>query len=348
MVIGILKDHHSDSVERWEKACQKEGLDYKTVDLTSNSWLDSVLQYEFDFLLHKPPGDIQRFKNLFDERLYIISKIIGKPIFPTYWETVLYENKKFLSYFLEAANIPHPKTNVFYNYEESLQFLRNTSYPFVAKSNIGAGGAGVAIIKTKNEARKYIKQAFKGKGIRRRYGPNPAVGSPGKWFKKAMRSPQYFLKKLKTYRDLYQDSQFGYVVFQEYIPHNYEWRVAKIGASYFAYKKFKEGEKASGAKSLGYENPPLELLDFVKTTAEKSKIYSAAFDIFPFNNQYLVNEIQTIFGHVRDHILEVNGHPGRYFNKNGKWIFEEGNFNTNESYDLRLKTALELYKKQQL
>ena len=44
-----------------------------------------------------------------------------------------------------------------------------------------------------------------------------------------------------------------------------------------------------------------------------------------------------------DHILEVDGRPGRYLYQDGQWVFEEGMFNSNESYDLRLEVALKLY-----
>ena len=77
----------------------------------------------------------------------------------------------------------------------------------------------------------------------------------------------------------------------------------------------------------------------------ENNLYSVAIDILKDNNSYLVNEIQTIFGHVQDHILEVDGKPGRYLYNNNQWTFEEGNFNTNESYDLRLECALDLYSK---
>ena len=60
---------------------------------------------------------------------------------------------------------------------------------------------------------------------------------------------------------------------------------------------------------------------------------------------YLINELQTLFGHVQDYILAVDGVPGRYIFTNDQWFFEPGDFNTNESYDLRLKTALDLYEK---
>jgi hypothetical protein len=46
---------------------------------------------------------------------------------------------------------------------------------------------------------------------------------------------------------------------------------------------------------------------------------------------------------VQDHILEVDGKPGRYIFQDGQWVFEEGMFNSNESYDLRLEVALKLY-----
>ena len=344
MLIGILRNQDPESSRNWEIACEKKNIAFRTIDLTSNNWKDDINKYKFDFFIHRPPGDIEIFKKLFDERLYIITEIYGYKIFPGLKETFIYENKRWLSYFLEAANIPCPKTNVFYNYSEALEYINTSKYPFFAKSNIGAAGSGVKKIDSKKTAKKYLHKSFKGKGIRRRFGPNRMVGNPKKWISKALNSPKYFLKKLYSYSQIYKDSQRNFVIFQEYVEHDFEWRVVKIGHSFFAYKKFKVDDKASGAKALGYDNPPLKLLDFVKGIALKNNIISAAFDIFPVEEYYLVNEIQTIFGHINSHILEVNGIPGRYIYKKSKWIFEKGAFNTNESYDLRLETALGIFK----
>ena len=46
--------------------------------------------------------------------------------------------------------------------------------------------------------------------------------------------------------------------------------------------------------------------------------------------------------------MAIDGNPGRFLFNDGKWIFEKGDFNTTESYDLRLKTAIELYEKGKL
>ncbi len=56
--------------------------------------------------------------------------------------------------------------------------------------------------------------------------------------------------------------------------------------------------------------------------------------------KYLINEMQCIFGQSDPYQMLVNGKPGRYVFKDGKWIFEEGMFNRNESYNLRVEFVL--------
>jgi len=138
------------------------------------------------------------------------------------------------------------------------------------------------------------------------------------------------------------DVQNSFVLLQEYIPHDFEWRVVRIGDSFFAHKKLKMGEKASGSLLKNYDNPPFSILDFVKEVTDRFNFYSQSVDIFETENGYLINEMQCIFGQSDPYQMLVDGKPGRYINKSGKWIFEEGDFNTNESYDLRLQSALEL------
>lgn len=348
MLIGILKNQNPDSADRWIKACEKINVAYRVIELSSNNWLHELQTEKYDLLLSRPPGDIERFKIMYDEKLYIISKVLNIPVYPSYEECLIYENKKLSSYYLAANNIPTPKTHVFYHFHEASSFVNETAFPIVAKSSIGAAGSGIQIIRSKEQGVKYITKAFKGSGIRRRFGPNRVTGTPSKWFIKAVKDPSYFKMKLKSYIDRHKDAQYGYVIFQEYIPHEFEWRIARIGDSYFAYKKLKVGDKTSGAKSLAFENPPLDMLDFVRELSDKHHINCAAFDLFIFNGAYLINEIQTLFGHIKDHILEVNGKPGRYIYQNGQWVFEEGDYNTNESYDLRLAAALEMYSSEKL
>lgn len=348
MLVGILKNQNIESADKWIAACQKIHIDYRSIDLTSMEWLDRVRTEPFDFFLTRPPGDIERFKIMYDERLYIIAKILNYKIYPSYEECLIYENKKMAAYYFAATGIPHPHTLIFYNFEQAVDYAKAANYPIVAKSSIGAAGSGVKIIYSKKELNKYFIQAFKKEGIRRRFGPNRVTGSPSKWFLKALSDPSYFKKKWKSYIERYKDAQIGYVILQDYIPHEFEWRVARIGDSYFAYKKLKVGDKSSGVKSFAYENPPIEMMDFIRNLSNEHQITCAAFDLFQVNGKFLVNEIQTLFGHKNDHILEVDGRSGRYCFSNNRWVFEAGDFNANESYDLRLSAALNLFSSDKL
>jgi len=345
MKVAILKNEKERSHERWMQSCINFDIPYVIIDLTKYDWLERIEDSGVDFLLARPTGLIQRFKDLYDERIYILEKTLNYFVFPSYNEIVLHENKKFLSYFLKATNIPMPETYVFYYKDEAINFANNiSSYPVVGKTSNGASGTGVKIIKSHNNLKKYINKAFSKTGIKRRFGPNRNTGNIYTWSNKVKLDPGNALKKIKNYLQLYKDSQRGFVILQEYIPHDFEWRVVKIGVSWFAHKKVKVGEMASGTKGIDYVNPPIKLLDFVKCIFDRFNYNSMAVDIFEHPSKgYVINEMQTLFGHVQDYIMEFDGKIGRYIHTGSQWQFEEGNFNHNESYDLRLKTAIELY-----
>ena len=347
--VSILRNENPSSADKWALACKRQGVAYDIIDLTASDWLAHVLACQSDFFLLRPAGMLEHYKILYDERLYIICKLLRLKTYPSYEECYIYENKKLLSYYLAAVNIPHPKTRVFYCKEEATSFIEKISMPIVAKTNIGASGTGVQILRDKNKAKKYINTAFSNKGIKRRFGPNRVTGSPGKWLTKAFRNPSYFFTKIKEYTSIYQRGERDLVLFQEYIPHDFEWRAIRIGDSYFAHKKIKYQDKASGSKGIDYVTPPLKLMDFVRNICEGNNFSFMAIDLFDDGSGgFLVNELQTIFGHVQDHIMEIDGKPGRYIYQDNQWVFEQGDFNTNESYDLRLKTAISLFEKSKL
>ena len=338
----ILGNELEDDHNLWVKACEEyyNEVEYRVVNLTSDTWLEEIQKEPFDILFAKPGSLTTLFKQLYDERIYILAYILGYKIFPSPLEIFIYENKRFLSYWLKANNISHPVTSVFYDQKEALNFLDHTRLPIVAKTNIGASGSGIQIIRTKKEALKYIKKTFLRKGSPQRTGPNLDKGGiPERGFHYILH-PSDIRKKLDIYQIKAVNLQKGFVIFQEYIPHDFEWRVVRIGDNFFAHKKLKKGEKASGALIKVYDNPPLGLLDFVKGITDKYGFYSQAVDIFESEKGYLVNEMQCIFGQSDPFQMLVDGVPGRYRYLNGSWLFEEGDFARNQCYNLRLDFIL--------
>ncbi|MGF1587428.1 MAG: RimK family alpha-L-glutamate ligase [Bacteroidales bacterium] len=344
MKVSILRDNNSESSLNWEIACDKKEIRHLSINMLCDSWIDIIFEFQPDFCVIRPPGNNQYHKRVFDEKLFFLEQHTHFKIYPGLSESLIYENKASLSYFLKLNKIQHSSTFVSHSYHEAKEFIVKSTYPLVAKTLIGAAGSGVVILESSIEARKYIDKAFSG-GIKRRFGPNRKTGSPYKWISKALKSPRYFFNKLEEYKQRNQDTQKNVVLFQEYIEHDYEWRCVKIGESFFAYKKLKIGNKASGSKEFDYGAPPLELLDFTKDLCDRFNFNFMAVDVFYNEHGVFVNELQTIFGHKNPYICAVDGKPGRFLYKCNKWIFEEGNFNNNESYDLRLETAINLHAK---
>jgi glutathione synthase/RimK-type ligase-like ATP-grasp enzyme len=346
----ILANETTDDHLLWIMACEKfkSQVSYRVVDLTRNNWLSEIRKEKADILLAKPGGIVESFKQLFDERLRILAEELEYKVYPSLREIQIYENKRYLSFWLSAHAIPHPNTVIFYHKDEALDYIHKRAFPLVAKLNIGASGNGVTILHTAEQAEQYVHKIFK-TGISSRTGPRMDMGKVVQRAWQKLSHPDELKSRFSYYRSVSSNPQRGFCIFQEFISHTFEWRVVRIGDSFFAHKKIVRGEKASGSLLKGYENPPLQLLDFVKGITDKADFRSQAIDIFETDDcQYLVNEMQCIFGQSDPYQMLVNGKPGRYLWANGEWVFEEGLFNTNESYDLRMEDVIRLLKEPKL
>ena len=143
--LAILKNETFDAHKMWVKACQKASINYDIIDLTSANWLSLLGDGKYDYYLACPPGTVSFVKQMYDERIYIIEKILQHSVFPSFLEISLHENKRYLSYWLQANSIAHPRTFIFYNKQEALEFIQTSEFPLVGKINIGASGHGVRI-----------------------------------------------------------------------------------------------------------------------------------------------------------------------------------------------------------
>jgi len=339
----ILRNESEEDHLPWVTACEsnRDKVSARTVNLTSARWMEDIQSEPSDVLLAKPGGLTSLFKQLYDERVYILSRYLGYEVFPSAEEIFIYENKRMLSYWLKANSVPHPLTTVIYSLSEALEFLSATAYPVVAKTNIGASGSGVRILHDRDEAVRYAEATFRGKGAPQRSGPNLEKGGYLVRGFHYLKHPSDIAGKLRIYKTRANSLQRGFVIFQEFIDHRFEWRAVRIGDSYFAHKKLKAGEKASGSLLKNYDNPPMGLLDFVREITDKHRFRSQAVDIFESDRGYLVNEMQCIFGQSDSYQMLVDGKQGRYLNDGQGWIFQEGEFAINECYNLRLRYLID-------
>jgi glutathione synthase/RimK-type ligase-like ATP-grasp enzyme len=349
-LLAILKNETDTDHQNWVEACEKYSgiVEYNIIDLVAENWVEKITEKKYDYALLRSPGSIAYYKQLYDERVYIINKVLNIPIYPTFIEQHIYENKRLLSYFLKSGGIPHPRTWVFYRRDEAVTFINKCKFPIVAKTSIGASGRGVEILRNSDDALRYIDNSFSEGGVKRSYFPNFRRGNYVQRLQKRMsnigESIEYFKEKKK---DATIEPQKWFVIFQEYIKAEYEWRCVVINDSYFGHKKLPSfGEKMSGTSKVSWDIPDEELLYFLKDIVDRNGFWSQAIDLF-FDRErgYLVNELQCFWGSKNPHQMIKDGKPGRFVYRDNRWVFEEGVFNQNNSYDLRLKHILELLEK---
>lgn len=342
ITFAILKNEDPFDHLKWVDACEDfpTNIYYKVFDLTVETWLEDITAYSPSILLLKPSGKTSLYRSLYQERLEILVNSLSYKTYPSLEEVRIYESKRCLAYWAKAHKLPHPKTWIYYHRNEALKAINKINLPLVGKMNIGSSGKGVQILHTKDEVKKYVKRAFSD-GLVSSTGPKLRQGKliQRTWHK--LTHPKELINKLRTYREIASDSQKGFIILQEFIKHDYEWRAVRIGNSYFAHKRLVLNDKASGTLAKEYKAPPVELLNFVRSLTDLFKFRSIAIDVFePVKGQYLINEAQCIFGQSDAHQMLVGGVPGRYLLKDDQWVFEKGDFNSNSSYDLRLKDAI--------
>lgn len=340
--IAIFRNESADDHDQWVHACMRKSdeVECTVIDITSSDWFSRFREGSYDLILLRPPGRTEKFKQLYDERARILYDCTDIPIYPSLIEVLLYENKRFLRDWLTANDVPHPETYILFNEREADEFVSaRGGFPLVAKTNIGASGNGVRFLADRRQASEYVRLAFS-KGINIRTGPKLKKGSLLNKLAKAFTLKGFMAKRLHEYRETYINPQKGYVIFQEFIPHEYEWRCVRIGDSFFAHKKIARNNKSSGTLVKAYDKVPTPLLDFIRETTDRTGLSSVSIDLFEKEGRFLVNEIQCFFGQSDPYQMLVDSIPGRFRFIDGEWVFEAGDFASNACYDLRLEHAL--------
>jgi hypothetical protein len=299
--------------EAYIVACRELKVAYKTVDLFASDWIDQVKSSGCDAFVAWPSECIQEWKTLYDERLLLLTKDLGHTLYPPYDALWLYGSKQRQRDWLDLHGFPHPKTWVFYSLDETLAFFSQAALPLVAKVDIGASAHGVWIIRSRKQGERLIRKAFS-------RGLAGSCADP-------------------------QTRQWRHMLLQEYVPDVREWRIIRIGDSFFGYEKGKAGDFHSGSGLAGWFDPPREALDLLRRITDLGQFRSIAMDVFEKpDGKLLVNEIQSVFGAFDTAQMYVNGIPGRYRLVEGKYVFEQGRFCGNTCCNLRVLDLLDILK----
>ncbi|MBR5604502.1 MAG: hypothetical protein IKY27_10760 [Bacteroidales bacterium] len=329
MKIGIFTSFQGGKVvEQAVESCKALGVDYEVVDIISENWLDNVRNANCDGFFCPSNCVSQELKSIQDERYFIVSQIMNLPIYPDFNGLYIHENKRNMAAWLELYNYPHAKTKVFTNRENALKYLSSCEYPIVTKSNVGAAASKVRIVKNKRHAIRMAKKCL----------PKTSVF-------KLLSLGLYYKTKVKFLNipDLH-NPQKDYFIVQDFIKDVlWEWRILKIGDSYFGHQKLLEGEFASGSGKVGWVKPPKHLLEMTRELCLKGGFRCMDVDIFETKDgRFVINELQASFGSYLDYQMCIDGIPGRYRDIDGEFVFEEGEFNVFGSTKLKIEDFIRL------
>lgn len=305
------RNFHHDYI----KACEELAVEYVLLDLRDYDWLERIIQSKCKAILAWPSAASPLWKELFDERMQIVKNYLKLLVIPTYEETWMWESKKRMAYYFKSNKIQTPQTNIFYSYKQAIEFIEASAFPMVYKADHGDSSRGVKILKTKKQTVSLIEKAF-GKGLR--HGLNHAL-----------------------------DIERGFVIFQEYLDFQEEWRIIRLDDLYFGYKKNKVGYFASGTGDAIFDEVPRSLLDTVKEITTRNNFTSMSFDIIIHDGNPYFIEAQSLFGPTRQgHKTELNGEIGAYkfCETEDTWSFIKGDFDRNNGCNLRVKNLLKQLK----
>ncbi|MCR3921910.1 MAG: hypothetical protein NUK65_05235 [Firmicutes bacterium] len=323
MKLGILKEF-TGLEQPYVDACRELGIEYEVIDIIASDWMQRIKDSDCDGYLVRSSYAKDTWKRMYDEKVYYINVVMGKPVYPPFNDIFIHESKNNMAYWLEAHDIPQAGSWVFYRSDEAAEFIETKAkFPLIFKPTVGSYALGVKIINNQREAKKLIKQVF------------TKYGFFNRGFTKYKRS------KIGLPVPVMDDRQFNHLMFQERIDIKYEWRMVKVDQSYFGHQKLKKGDFHSGSGMVGWVDPPEVLLELIRYICDIGNFNALNVDVFEDQQgNYFVNELQPFWGAVDTSQMYVDGKPGRYFFRNGGWFFEEGVFCQNACCNLKVQAFI--------
>ncbi len=305
--LGIIREfcHYH---RHYIAACRELGVSYRLLDISANDWVPQFLDARCAAFLVWPSVSIRAWREMFDERLRILEQDLRMIVYPGYHETWLYENKRRVHAWLLAKGIPHPRTWVFFERGPAQDFARTVDLPIVVKTNLGAAHSGVWIIRHRADLQRMINRAFTNGLLAR--GRHRSEG------------------------------EAGCILLQHFLRNVREWRMVRIGDSYFGHPKGRVGDFHSGSGKVEWTPPEARHLDFLKQVTDEGDFTSMDVDMFETEEgELLVNELQTVFGAgFSVDQARINEKAGRFVwaGQPAHWQFEVGDFARNACANARV------------
>ena len=297
IAIHHLKGNDSYS-DKWIEYCKEHEINYKLVDCYSSDIIDDISDCDA-LMWHWQHTDYRA--QLFARQLILSLDRIGFRVYPNANTSWHFDDKLGQKYLLEAIDAPMVKSYAFYDKESAFKWIDETTMPKVFKLRNGAGAHNVELIKSKKEARRYIKRLFSS-GFKSNH--RGAILDEKIWHFKRDKSLKSFFNISKgLFRFLFPHEirnklpiEKNYLYAQDFIADcDHDIRVFVIGDRAVTKKRMvREGDfRASGSGKMSWDleqiSPKCVKMAFDVT--QKLKAQSLAFDFVLDGDEYKIVEI---------------------------------------------------------
>lgn len=319
MIIGIHPDRIGDESysEKWAQYIQERGGSVRILNLLAKNALDQAK--ECDGVMWRWAHNPQE-KQSAQRILFTIEHYLKIPVYPNFATSWHFDEKVAQYYLLKALGAPVPQTWVFWDYSETMEWVKNATYPLVYKLSVGAGSSNIIKVNNKKQAQSLTHRAFRHgtfswtlNNIRRLGAPLYTIRGLKAFLLRIRDGIKYIiLGDYPALPPVLWKPEYGYVYFQEYLPGNeYDTRVTVIGDRAFCYRRLNRPDdfRASGSGHFVYtpEEIDTRCIEIAFQISNRGHFQSMAYDFLFNQNRPVIIEIS--YGFV-DKI--VKGCPGHW------------------------------------
>jgi hypothetical protein len=308
--IGIVRDY--GSAPWWTKYVRFlkiNDIDFEFFNIHASNWLDQAKGFQ---LVLGSASSNQYHLEEARRKNFILEKHMGIRCYPSFEETLLYEDKMMEEYLSRLYDFPFASTFITHDKQEALAAIQEMRFPRVSKIVPGSGSVGVELVRSAKECRRIIRRAFSTGGRKTHY--------------------LYYRQKNNVY-------------LQEYVPNDgCDLRIIVIGENVFGYSRrvLKNDFRASGMHLEEWGPLPLQAMKLARSMNKHLCSPMLVVDMLrTFEGTYKVIEISPQCSVLVDEEVKIDGEPGRYvFDDDDSFRFERGKVWMPE---LVLKEVLEQY-----
>jgi len=284
--------------KRWEAMASEQDISITWVNVHTEEAISQIADCD-GFMWRSSPGAYPR---LLAKRLMpAIEYGCRIPVFPN-WKTLWYsEDKIAQSFLLKAAELPIPKTYIFWNYSETRRFIDEAGYPFILKLYSGYQSRNVRLLKSKEEAGFYANLLFNGAITSLNARPNG-----GYWpILRNVKDVIHGKSLCNPTQD--EDVHYNYFYAQEFLENNdFDTRITVIGTRVFAFRRFNRPNdfRASGSGKIDWDPSKIDekLVRLAFKTARALDVQVVAIDVLRRGGVPVIGELTLSFASwaVRD------------------------------------------------